>query len=749
MRATTPGVRQKIFMLIAAWFVCTCNVSAQKENNVWVFGNGLGLDFNAGSPSLITTAIPAEEGCASICDASGKLMFYTNCVDVWDRTHNIMPNGTGIAGPLNVSSTMGVAIAPVISNTNLFFLFSVDASIDRPKLAQLKYSLIDMRLNAGRGDVVAGVKGISLDSPVSEKIIVVPACGGVWVITHHADSPVFNAYKINGLTIPAPVRSTVSGIIKQNVYCHGEIKLSPDGQQIAMVNKIYPSTKIELFHFDNKTGIVNSLYAFDSIREVYGVEFSPDASKLYVSQWAGSVFQYDLSLLPNTSAVTASRFSLGQIEASSLRRGPDKKIYFLSFDKPNQIKRINDPDKAGAACTPEINAPSLASTLALYYSFGNTTAKPIPIEESKIVTGRKDIVICAGELYTAPARRDLYLWNDGDTSRSRILSQGTYWLTSYKDCDVYRDTIVITEKPITFVATSLDTVLCFEKSITMTAHSAQDQYIWSDGHTGPDNIFTQSGIKWVNARDSKNCILYSDTFKVTLTDFEVEIPDTALCDREIIVLHADVSKPASYLWQDGSTNNSFTVNVPGRYEVTVFIGDCRKKKEINVTHLSFDAGLPADTTICADALITLKANIDNATYRWQDNSTAQTIAVRQPGTYTVQVTQGACYAEDSVLVKTRQCNNCIHIPNAFSPNGDGKNDDFSVLLHCQVRQYALQIVNRYGEVIFQSKTPGERWNGRFKNREQELGVYYYLLQVTFDLPGATEELYKGDVSLIR
>ena len=64
---------------------------AGKEYNIWYFGDRAGLDFNSGKPvTLSDGALSTAEGCATICDSTGKLLFYTNGVIVYNRNHEIM-----------------------------------------------------------------------------------------------------------------------------------------------------------------------------------------------------------------------------------------------------------------------------------------------------------------------------------------------------------------------------------------------------------------------------------------------------------------------------------------------------------------------------------------------------------------------------------------------------------------------------------------------------------------------------------
>ena len=82
---------------------------AQKEGNIWYFGKNAGIDFNSGVPvALKDGALSTREGCASICNAKGEILFYTDGISVWDRNHKIMPNGTGLNG--DPSSTQSAII---------------------------------------------------------------------------------------------------------------------------------------------------------------------------------------------------------------------------------------------------------------------------------------------------------------------------------------------------------------------------------------------------------------------------------------------------------------------------------------------------------------------------------------------------------------------------------------------------------------------------------------------------------------
>lgn len=744
-------MKTKLVFFVILLF-CRVPLFAQKQNNIWIFGNGKGIDFNSGTPGIITSATITNEGCAAVSNSDGKLLFYSNGLDVWDNTHNLMPNGAGLTGSL--SATMGVAITRLSSDTNLYFLFILDA-YSSPKTGKLRYSLIDMRLNGGKGDVDPSVKNVTLpDSFMSEKMIVAPACGGVWVITHHSDSALFFAYKITGTMIPPAVKSYTSGINAENSYYAGQMKLSPDSKYIALGNYAAPSSlprpvaKLEVFRFDINTGKVGISYVIDSSDVFYSVEFSPDGSKLYANNFAGSMYQYNLSLLPSTSAVYASKYTLSGTQYFSSMLAPDNKIYTIRSGM-SRISRINDPNKTGAVCSVELDVASLSAVSGGFLSFHNNTARPL--KESSVTTQRKDVFICGGEpvVYKGPDGGEAYLWNDGDTSRKRTFTaKGLYWLTTSKDCDLSIDTLFIEDglKDTTF--STMDTIVCFDPDFVVQVPTEYKTYLWSDGGTQRSSNFNESGTKWVIST-SNECAYRIDTFHVRFTRFELNIPDTVICKGEQIMLNADVGQTAQYLWQDNSTAPTFTLTQAGKYSVEVSIGNCKKKEEINIEHKPFVIDLGTDRDLCEGKEVLLEANMKDVSYLWSDGSTGKTMTVRQNGLYTLRVQKGGCIAQDSVSIVFKKCDNCIHIPNAFTPNKDGRNDVFRTLVFCPTVRFSLIIVNRYGEVIFKTDSPSDAWDGTFNHQEQETGVFYYLVKVLFDYPGAQDEIYKGDVSLLR
>ena len=109
--------------LIISFLFCLNLLFSQGEANIWYFGQNAGIDFNSGSPvALYNGQMSTLEGCAVMSTNSGQLLFYTDGVTVWDRTHQVMPNGTGLLG--NFSSTQSGIIVPNPTDSTIFYIFT-------------------------------------------------------------------------------------------------------------------------------------------------------------------------------------------------------------------------------------------------------------------------------------------------------------------------------------------------------------------------------------------------------------------------------------------------------------------------------------------------------------------------------------------------------------------------------------------------------------------------------------------------
>jgi gliding motility-associated-like protein len=136
-------------------------------------------------------------------------------------------------------------------------------------------------------------------------------------------------------------------------------------------------------------------------------------------------------------------------------------------------------------------------------------------------------------------------------------------------------------------------------------------------------------------------------------------------------------------------------------------------------------------------------------YLWSIGSTDSFIAQLPNGFYSVKVAD-AHDCKDSITAEVYYDNCCRpSIPNAFTPNNDGKNDVFRIIYKGDIVLKEFSIYNRYGQQIFTTSSINQTWDGTFHGQEEELGVYYYYIRMICGNNHDHEVTFKGDVTLIR
>lgn len=245
------------------------------------------------------------------------------------------------------------------------------------------------------------------------------------------------------------------------------------------------------------------------------------------------------------------------------------------------------------------------------------------------------------------------------------------------------------------------------------------------------------------------------TFSVTNYPLINVSNDTSICYGEHITLTA--SGGNTYVWNTGTSAASTLVNptVLTSYIISVYNGACMSTDSIhvNVLQLPF-ANAGTDTTIKQGETVTLSAN-GNGTYLWRPSTglscitCSNPIATPQvPTEYILIVTNAnGCTYSDTMYINVEQ-NNCkdFFIPNVFSPNNDGQNDYECVMGACVKAAYII-IYDRWGTKIFETTDHIQCWDGKYKGKEMDSGVYLYNANITF-ISGETIN-QKGNLTLIR
>lgn len=397
-------MRLKLFLIFL--FANFSFVFSQQQAAIWYFGKNAGLDFRSGYPVALTDGkLDTYEGCSTISDEDGNLLFYSDGRTILNRNHKTMVNGEGLLGHL--SSTQSAIIIHNPYSPNIYYIFTVSGSDG------FHYSEINMDLENGLG-AVTNNKNVLLANPTTEKVTAVQHSNGkdIWVITHEAENDAFLAYLVNSEGVNMiPIKSNV-GLNLRNRNGNnniGYLKASPNGTKLGIAHW---KAGVEVLDFDNTTGrISNPVTLVESMELHYGIEFSPNSKVLYSTTERGKILQYDLE----AGNIPASAFLVHNSApfTAALQIAIDGKIYIANKEK--NLDAIGNPNILGAGCNFKLNAVDLKGRSSVwglppfmqsFFQFGDITVK------SSCTNANTAFSITGGQLL----QKILWEFGDGSTS---------------------------------------------------------------------------------------------------------------------------------------------------------------------------------------------------------------------------------------------------------------------------------------------------------------------------------------------
>jgi|GEM_PF-7027481 len=639
----------RFLILCSLLYVAVENVFCQKETNIWYFCNA-GLDFNFSPPQILSNVpwIADEAKPTSMCTPEGELLFFTDSRTVWNSELDTMENGTGL---IYASYTQSLIFLKPGSE-NLYYLVNVIPSGDPPTINGLRYSIIDMNANNGLGTVVS--KNDSMPYPLMPMLASVTHKNKTdkWVVVHGLNTTAYYSFLLSAEGISqTPIISQIGDYYHWYDKEPVMLKASHDGRFLAAIKA--DNNYFSIFSFDNLTGhVLENLVTLqlpeDEVTDDF--EFSADNSKLYVG-FSNKIWQIDL--LNNFQiSVVADYFSanLRHLQLSS-----DGKIYYNYWGiDPIHLGTINFPNLPGTNCETDLDGLFLNGGYSLnipyfdpsFLNFSFTSNNPCVGEYTEFVP--KNYLPC-----------DSLIWNFGDpvTGQNNYSNQieplhifsglGSYYvtLTTYLNgfTSTTSDSVSIYEKPV--VNLGNDTTICEGASllIELVGYSS---YLWQDGSTSSFFNIEEEGWYWVEV--SNGYCTSIDSLFVNIQALPVVNlgNDTILCVGENLLL--ELQGDYSYLWQDGSTDSSYNVNIEGWYWVEVSDGFCSVIDSLWVGYQPYPViNLGNDSTLCEGDLLLLEPG-EFSSYQWQDGSSTPYYVAETSGWYWVEVGNGYCIAIDSI-----------------------------------------------------------------------------------------------------
>ncbi len=746
---------------------------AQNQTDNWYFGTKAALNFSNCIPALVNgSQINTVEGCATISDANGNLLFYTDGIKVWNKFNLVMQNGTGLFG--DPSSTQSGVIIPQPGNDSIYYVFTIDNEIGSKGLC---YSIVNMNHNGGLGELI--LKNVNILASANEKITAVRHFNktDIWVITRQFNSDKYFAWLVTNTGVsPTPVISTSPNYLGSPANTsRGYLKPSPNGKKLVAAFESFPF--IEISDFDSQTGAVSNTIKINSHPSTikmqgtsgsYGVEFSPGNKLLYISTRVdiicGScqnynyyINQYNVSVFDSTviansavlidsggSAVNAGYYIYGALQLA--RNG---KIYIAAYDI-NKLSAINDPDVPGVGCNFQIDAVSLGagrSQIGLptfiqnYFDPNYRVYDYIYSEDCN-----KNLSFSLNTSFPYDSLR----WNfDDPGSGVNNISTNpsavhTYSANGIRNVQLYifnqygciSKTDTITKQIMIgnrYFNLGKDTSICEKDSLLLNASvTGATNYSWNTGAITSSIRISQPGIYWCDV--SFGGCIYRDSLVLGNKPYPVVNlgVDTTLCEGNILSLNA-ASPNSTYLWQDGSISPVYVVTQNGAYHVRVNMNGCISKDTISVKYqlkprftLGNDKMLCIGNSFILSPVITNGVSSNGLSYLWQDGSSNQNYMVTQKGLYKLEMSNLCGSTSVEMNVTQGICE--LYVPNAFTPNGDTWNDLFMAKYGDNITQFHMQVFNRYGQTVFESVDKSRGWDGSFKGQKQPHGTYTWMIR---------------------
>lgn len=693
------STKQFITTLLGCFFLL--HLQAQKQGNIWHFGHGAALDFNSGTAVITTpSSMSTFEGCASIADADGNLLFYTNgggrdpvlsgqsSGKIWNRNHQVMYDMGNTEGG-GFSAAQSSVIIPKPGDPNHYYLFTMEevefdvgGSVPgQPFGRGLSYFDVDMSLNGGQGGV-ANYEGMIL-TPSYEGLCAVRHTNGsdYWIIIHN-DQSGLAVFPVNAAGVGNPI------LFNFTDGTGGVIKASPDGTWLSCG----VSGNIGLLRFDASTGVISGPVQLNDAQNA--MEFSPNSKRLFTISGDKTINYFDLTSADiNASQVTIASVTGFAVSTGQMQLAPDGKIYFV------QLSFLTD-------------------TIYLSTIVCPNTSPFVEFNKIGFSSANDQIFFSLPNFDNAIFRRDV-------------------------------------DPPLP-VNLGVDQTVCGSQNVVLDAGIGNATYAWSNGAPTQTISVGQSGVYTVTVT-AAGCGIGVDSIVVNQIQLDVDAgDDVSICAND--TLRLDAVGDGMLKWSPGNLVSNPDIAMPfftGTNSDTLYLtateGICSVQDTLVITVLPVPdvTVLTKDTTINAGASVQL-TGVSTGAVLWSPvaglNCTDCLNPVAKPDsttTYTLITTNASgCSARASVTITVIPPDCDPQLPNVFTPNSDSVNDSFQPI-GAVIESFDLLVYNRWGQQVFAGASA---WDGKADKIDAPSDVYIYRTNV--QVCGKLR-VFSGQVTLLR
>jgi len=262
--------------------------------------------------------------------------------------------------------------------------------------------------------------------------------------------------------------------------------------------------------------------------------------------------------------------------------------------------------------------------------------------------------------------------------------------------------------------------ICKGDSATVIA-TGEENHQWAFAAT--PNIIEETDSIFKFYPDSSVTVNFYGSFDtlttyVLVSDLEIDLgKDTLICKGDEFWLSTKIKDADQIVWNNTTNTDSLKIEKSGFYTVEVTRDACVKHDTIfiEVVNLEEVKIISPPVTCLGDEIKLFVPFQKYANYLWNTGATDTLISVKEDGNYSVRIVHPCGEKTDEIDVFFEKCICHFFVPNAFSPNGDGINDEFYPVFDCSIRSYFISITDRWGNTVFESKNPDERWGGTNAN----------------------------------
>jgi len=586
-----PMFRIVIALLFLPPFLCGGIANAQKETDNWFFGYQRGLNFGAGYPvALVDTTFRRSEGGSTLSNPEGVLMLSCDGEVIWDRSRLRMPNGQDLLGGRSASNA--ALCIPLPGSEHLVYVITSDSQFSTDGL---RYSVVDMRLRNGLGDVIRKNELILAES--TEHIGAVHHANGrdIWLVAPRFGTDQMLAWLITDEGISRePVVSRIGRWFRDRNDKYGTLRFSNCGGRIAMALKHYDMVDVYGFNVISGSLVYELTVKPEDVNllkfDPYGLCFSSDSDLLYISTHATDTIRlFQLSFLRSGNLNSIVRVvvldsldtkvpSFNRRLYGNLQMASDGKIYH-AISWGSALGVIHHPDSLGSAAGYRREMMTYAdgridTSWSAYglNAFVQSYLNPLRFSQQyscfnseavfRISTMRSNDSVrwyfddaLSGEDNTAR----------GDVVTHRFSAPGDYWVTALLHQEETIDTVrqLVRIYPLPSVLASGDTAVCGGESVRLHAAAVGGRppylYRWEPadalddpGSPSPVARPSRSTTYRVTIHDDNDCIA-EDSVRVLVRDHPVPAfpRSVAVCRGDSVTIGGAVeggTPPYRYDW---------------------------------------------------------------------------------------------------------------------------------------------------------------------------------------------------------